>query len=85
MLRLRDTGPGIPPEVLERIFEPFFTTKESGKGTGLGLSICHGTMRSFGGSIEAANLPEGGAGFRLSFQRAETLPAPGPPAVAPAA
>ena len=38
-LRVADTGPGIPPEVLPHIFEPFFTTKESGKGTGLGLAI----------------------------------------------
>lgn len=38
VITVRDTGTGIPPEIIERIFEPFFTTKEVGKGTGLGLS-----------------------------------------------
>lgn len=76
VLSVRDSGPGFPPEMLSRIFEPFFTTKEVGKGTGLGLSICHGIMKSFGGTIEAANHPGGGAEFRLSFRIA---PKPGAP------
>jgi len=45
-----DTGPGIPPEQLDRIFDPFFTTKVVGEGTGLGLSISHGIVRQHGGS-----------------------------------
>jgi C4-dicarboxylate-specific signal transduction histidine kinase len=68
ILHVRDNGPGFPSEFLPRVFEPFFTTKEVGKGTGLGLSICHGTMRSFGGAIEAANHSGGGAKFSLSFR-----------------
>jgi C4-dicarboxylate-specific signal transduction histidine kinase len=68
LVRIRDSGPGFPPDLLPRIFEPFFTTKEVGKGTGLGLSICHGTMRSFGGTIEAANHPGGGAEICLYFR-----------------
>lgn len=40
-IRIRDNGPGIPPEIREQIFQPFFTTKPAGAGTGLGLSISH--------------------------------------------
>lgn len=46
-----DTGPGIPPEVLDRIFDPFFTTKAPGQGTGLGLSICHTILEEHRGRI----------------------------------
>jgi len=48
-LSVRDTGRGMPPEVLGRAFEPFFTTKEVGKGTGLGLSMVYGFVRQSGG------------------------------------
>ena len=54
-------GPGIPAEVLPRIFDPFFTTKEVGQGTGLGLAITYGIIQEHGGTIHAANAPEGGA------------------------
>jgi len=64
-LRITDTGPGIPDEVLGRIFEPFFTTKGVGQGTGLGLSIVHGIVRDHGGEITADNRPEGGAVFTI--------------------
>jgi two-component system NtrC family sensor kinase len=63
-IRVADTGPGIPPDALERIFEPFFTTKPPGEGTGLGLAISHGIARAHGGSIKAENLA-GGACFTL--------------------
>jgi signal transduction histidine kinase len=64
-VRVRDSGPGIPADVLPRLFEPFFTTKPAGQGTGVGLSICSGIMHGCGGEISARNLPEGGAEFVL--------------------
>ena len=50
-ISVRDTGGGIPPEVLPRIFEPFFTTKPAGQGTGLGLAICRDIIKEHGGEI----------------------------------
>jgi two-component system, cell cycle sensor histidine kinase and response regulator CckA len=52
-IEVRDTGTGMPPEVLTRIFEPFFTTKAQGKGTGLGLSMVYGIVKQSGGYIAA--------------------------------
>jgi len=61
-----DQGIGIAPEVQARLFEPFFTTKGE-QGTGLGLWLAAGTMARLGGSIRAANRPQGGALFSLTF------------------
>ncbi len=77
-LRMQDTGPGIPAEVMGRLFEPFYTTKPPGLGTGLGLSISRTIMRGLGGRIEASNGPAGGAEFTLVFRRAPAAPAPAP-------
>ncbi len=60
-----DDGPGIPAHVLPRLFHSFVTTKPSGKGTGLGLRICRRIVEEMGGSISAANRPEGGARFEI--------------------
>src|SRR3989442_13350056 len=62
-IEIEDTGPGIPPSLLERIFNPFFTTKPTGSGTGLGLSISLGIVREHEGRIWAENAPQGGARF----------------------
>ena len=64
---IRDSGPGIPEDALPRIFDPFFTTKDVGRGTGLGLAITYGIMQEHGGSIAAANDPDGGAIFTLEL------------------
>lgn len=50
-ITVRDTGTGMPPDVVEHALEPFFTTKEVGKGTGMGLSQVYGTIKQFGGGL----------------------------------
>ena len=50
---VRDNGPGIPPENLQRVFEPFFTTREVGQGLGLGLSISYRVIEQHGGQLMA--------------------------------
>ena len=52
VLRVRDSGPGIPADVVGRLFDPFFTTKPVGSGTGLGLSIVKGILDEHGASIQ---------------------------------
>jgi signal transduction histidine kinase len=73
-LTIRDTGAGIPAEILPRIFDPFFTTKEVGQGTGLGLAITYGIIQEHGGTIHAANPPEGGAAFVIELPAVERDP-----------
>lgn len=68
LLILRDNGPGIPPDHLDRIFDGFFTTKELGMG--IGLAICQSIVAAHGGTITAANRAEGGAEFRVTLPRA---------------
>jgi PAS domain S-box-containing protein len=67
---IRDTGGGIPADVLPRIFDPFFTTKEVGQGTGLGLAITYGIVNEHGGTVQAANAPNGGAIFTVELPAA---------------
>ncbi|EGK72037.1 Sensor protein [Methyloversatilis universalis FAM5] len=67
LVRISDTGPGIPEEVLPRIFEPFFTTRPSGQGTGLGLAIAYEFVREHGGELRAYNNPNGGATFEIDL------------------
>ena len=64
---LRDTGKGIPTELMEKIFQPFFTTKGKGKGTGLGLAVSKRIVEEHGGTIEAANNVSGGVAFTVTL------------------
>lgn len=64
LVRVRDDGTGIAPEVLPRIFDPFFTTKEVGRGTGQGLAIARNlVVNKHGGRIEVDSEPGQGAEF----------------------
>ena len=73
-LSVRDTGPGIPPQVMDRMFEPFFSTKDVGRGSGMGLSLAHGIVHEHGGHILVDSMPNERTKFRV------LLPEPGPDA-----
>ncbi|MFT5124977.1 MAG: two-component system NtrC family sensor kinase [Kiritimatiellia bacterium] len=62
-IRVKDSGPGIPLQVIDKIFDPFFTSKGAGKGTGLGLSVSYGIIQEHGGHIHAESPPGEGATF----------------------
>ncbi|MBC8998541.1 PAS domain-containing protein [Pseudomonas sp. N40(2020)] len=64
-----DTGPGIPPQMLEQVFEPFFTTKADGQGTGLGLSMVFGFVKQSGGHVEIDSTLGEGTRVQLYFPR----------------
>ena len=66
-VRVRDNGPGIDPDALQKIFSPFYTSKE--KGTGLGLAISKKVVDAHGGSLEAHSEPGTGADFLLTFPK----------------
>ena len=73
VVRVSDSGPGIPRDQLEAVFEPFWTTRAAGEGTGLGLAIAREIVEEHGGTIVAGSSTLGGAEFtiRLPLRRAE--------------
>ena len=64
-VEIRDTGPGIAEENMERIFHPFFTTKDPGQGTGLGLSVSLRIITQLGGDVSVRSEPGRGAAFTV--------------------
>ncbi len=67
-LEVRDDGPGVPAEHVERLFDPFFSTKRQGEGTGLGLAISQRLAEEWGGSLVLSSVPGGpGAAFALTI------------------
>jgi len=66
IIKITDTGPGIPEEELQYIFDPFFTRKKK-MGLGVGLSICHGIIDNHGGVLTAENAPHGGVVMTITL------------------
>jgi signal transduction histidine kinase len=65
VVRIADSGNGIPPEVREKIFDPFFTTKPVGKGTGQGLTIARSIVVKHGGTLTFETEPGKGSTFEI--------------------
>ena len=74
VLRVSDSGPGVPPSLREKVFDPFFTTRK--EGSGIGLSFCHRIIADHGGSLRVDTSRWGGAEFRIELPAArEGVPA----------
>src|SRR4051794_7077143 len=67
VVRVKDTGSGIPEDVLPRIFDPFFTTKEDQNRTGLGLAVAAGIIEQHAGEITVRSKPGEGTEFRVAL------------------
>ncbi|HEU5070906.1 MAG TPA: response regulator [Verrucomicrobiae bacterium] len=78
MVKVADTGIGIPPEIRDKIFEPFFTTKPLGNGTGLGLSTTLTIVKSHNGFINLYSEPGNGTKFKVYFPIEGTTPVADP-------
>lgn len=74
VIKVTDTGMGIPKQIQDKMFEPFFSTKDPGKGTGLGLSTCLGIVKSHGGFINCYSETGKGSAFKV-YLPANTAPA----------
>jgi signal transduction histidine kinase len=74
-VRIKDTGHGIPAEVMKKIYEPFYSTKQAEEGTGLGLYITMKIMQALGGRIEVASVEGEGSCFTLFFPVKTDAPA----------
>lgn len=74
LIRVTDTGAGIPPEIQGQIFEPFFTTKEQGQGTGMGLAMVYGIVKNHRGYIGVTSSPGGGTTMRVYLPSAPSVP-----------
>ena len=72
-IQVRDTGMGIPPEVLSQIFDPFFTTKEDQQRTGLGLAVARSIIEQHGGEIAVDSTPGQGTRFVITLPAAKGI------------
>jgi signal transduction histidine kinase len=72
VIRISDSGPGIPHEFVTRIFDPFFTTKGPGQGIGLGLTIARRIVLNYGGVIDVETHEDKGTSFILTFPALES-------------
>jgi PAS domain S-box-containing protein len=70
-IAIRDTGPGIAPDILRHVFDPFFTTKSPDQGVGLGLAISQKLVADLGGEIQVESAPEKGSTFRVVLPAAD--------------
>ena len=68
-LMIKDTGSGIPKNIVSKIFEPFFTTKKKGKGVGLGLSVVYGIIQDHGAKIYVDSNPDEGTCFSITLYK----------------
>ncbi|ATE63045.1 ATP-binding protein [Rhizorhabdus dicambivorans] len=71
VVTVRDTGVGMPPELLDKVFEPFFTTKPLGQGTGLGLSMVYGFAQQNGGHVTIDSTPGKGTAVSIYLPATE--------------
>ena len=71
-LTVSDTGPGIPPEIIDSVFEPYFTTKGVGEGTGMGLAMVHGIVETYGGKIYVNSQLDKGTTFSVYLPTTQT-------------
>ena len=67
VISIKDNGPGISKENLQKVFDPFFTTKEAGKGTGLGLSASYNIIEKLGGTITVESKLSEGTVFKVKL------------------
>lgn len=74
LIKITDTGMGIPPNILSRIFEPYFTTKEKGEGTGLGLAVVHKIITDHKGGIDIESRQGEGTTFTIALPIHEGSP-----------
>jgi len=74
VISVKDNGPGIPPETVQKLFTPFFSTKGPGRGVGLGLTITRRVVQSLGGTLQVASTVGQGTEFVVRVPRTQPRP-----------
>jgi two-component system, NtrC family, sensor kinase len=64
-IRVKDNGPGIPADIVDKVFQPFFTTKPTGSGTGLGLSLAYDIVKAHSGEMKVDSEQGEGSEFTV--------------------